>query len=113
MWLARHEKKWLALLAWLGAQTALLSVYSVGQFSASGGTRFLIPSLVFAIGVAVALSKLPPRYRLWALAVGLLACRLTFPGREKTKQQWDGLNCAPQTEHEAVLRWAAICPLAQ
>jgi hypothetical protein len=109
-WLARQEKKWLALLGWLGAQAALLSVYSVGQYSAPGGTRFfLIPSLVFTIGLAVALGKLPPRFRSWALTAGLLACCLSFPGREKIKQ-CDALNRAPQTEHDAILRWAHDLP---
>jgi hypothetical protein len=111
VWLTWREKKWLALWAWLGAQAALLSVYSVGRYSAPGGSRFfLIPSVVFTLGLAVALGKLPHRYRSWAVATGLVACCLTFPGREQARQQWDGLNSAPRTEHEAILRWAQALP---
>jgi hypothetical protein len=107
VWLTWLEARWLGLLAWLVAQTALLSVYSVGQFSAPGGSRFfLIPSIVLTLSLAVALARIQPRYRLWAQAIGFLALCLLFLGHEKAWQRWDDLNSAPRAEHDAILHWA-------
>lgn len=111
LWLAWHERKWLVLLLWVVSQTALLSVYSVGQYSAPGGSRFLlVPSVVLTLSLIGALAKLPPDYRRWMLAASLLGCCLTFPDRNQTWNRLDSINSSPRLEHEAVLRWARALP---
>jgi hypothetical protein len=111
VYLSMGERRWLALLGWLGAQAALLSFYSVGRYSAPGGSRFLLaPSAALALSIVGLLARWPERYRSWGLAAGLTACCLSLPGRGATWGILDGLNTSPRLEHEAVRRWARDLP---
>ncbi|MBI1786973.1 MAG: glycosyltransferase family 39 protein [Acidobacteria bacterium] len=103
---------WQALLLWLVVHFSLLTLYSVGQYRAPGGSRFLLfPLAALAVAGASILQLRTHRYRA-RLGAALL---LVFSLYSLTcgSEIWISLNAlyaSAHREHEAIRRWSRQLP---
>lgn len=111
----RHAKEfalaraWIALALWAVMSFGVLLFYSVGQYSAPGGSRFLLsPMVVLSLIASASLCNLTTqRTRPLIVAAALTVYLVLLPDKVVTWKTLDAQNRSPRLEHEVVHEWAA------